>query len=105
MDVDALNRATGGVYKFRTQPFRKNLLILYANVGNKPVMLTIGEVIAEVDMCSQETRVKPKINLITKQSNPDRAQELWSKLKLEHNEFVSSDSKLKTELFLLIGEY
>ena len=30
---------------------------------------------------------------------------MWSKLKLEQNEFVSSDSKLRTELFSLIGEY
>ena len=96
MDVYALNGATGGVYKFRTQQFSKNLSILYANVGDQPVTLTIGEVIAKADMCPLGTRVKPKINSITKQSNPDRAQKLWCKLKLEHNEFVSSDSKLKT---------
>ena len=45
------------------------------------------------------------MNSITKQINPDRANELWSKLKLEPNEFDSSDSKLRPELFLLIGEY
>ena len=45
------------------------------------------------------------MNSITTQSNPDRAKELWSKLKLEHYELVSSDSKLKPELFKLIGEY
>ena len=48
MDVDVLNGAPSGVYKFRTQQFSKNLLILYTDDGDKPVMLTIGEVIAEV---------------------------------------------------------
>ena len=61
--------------------------------------LTIGEIIAEADMCSFGTKIKPKINSITKQVNPDRANELWSKLKLEQNEFVSSDSNLRPELF------
>ena len=37
-------------------------------------------------MCSLGTKIKSKINLITKQINPDRANELWSKLKLEQNE-------------------
>ena len=53
-------------------------------------------------MCSLRTGVKPKINSITKQSNSDRAQELWNKLKLEHIKFFSSDSKLKNELFLYL---
>ena len=56
-------------------------------------------------MCSLGTKVKPKINSIAKQINPTRAHELWNKLKLEQNEFVSSDSNLKPELFSLIGEY
>ena len=56
-------------------------------------------------MCSLGTKIKPKINSITKQINSDRANELWSKLKLEQNEFVSSDSNLRPELFWLIGEY
>ena len=46
MDVDALSGATGGVYKLRTQQFSKYLLILYENVGDELVMLTIDEVIA-----------------------------------------------------------
>ena len=94
-----------GVYKFRTQQCNENLLILYANVGDKPVTLTFNEVIAEANMCSLGTKIKPKINSITKQSNPDRSKELWSKLKLEQNEFLSSDSKLRPALFKLIGEY
>ena len=94
-----------GVYKFRTQQCNENLLILYANVGDEPVTLTFNEVIAEANMGSLGTKVKPKINSITKQSNQDRSKELWSKLKLEQNEFVSSDSKLGPELFKLIGEY
>ena len=56
-------------------------------------------------MCSLETKVKSKINSITKQVNLDRAHKLGSKLKLEQNEFVSSDSKLRTVLFSLINEY
>ena len=40
-----------------------------------------------------------------KQIHPNRADELWSKLKLEHNEFVSSDSNLRPELLSLIDEY
>ena len=56
-------------------------------------------------MCSLGTKIKPKINPITKQVNSDRAHELWSKLKLEQNEFVSSHSNLRPELFSLLGEY
>ena len=81
-----------------------NLLILYANFEDKPVTLTIGEVIAEANVCSLGTKVKQKINSVTKQVNPDRAKKLWSKLKLEHNKFTSSDSMLRTELFFLINE-
>ena len=68
VDDEAIHGATGGVYKFRTQQFNENLLILYAN-----------EVIAEANMCSLGTEVKPKINSITKQSNLDKSKELWSK--------------------------
>ena len=104
VDDEAIHGATGGVYKFRTQQFNENLLILYPNVGDEPVTLTFNEVIAEANMCSLGTKVKPKINSITKQNNPDRSKELWSKLKLEQNKFVSSDSKFRPELFKLIGE-
>ena len=80
-------------------------MILYANVGDDDlVTLTIGEIIAQAEMCSLGTKVKSKTNSIAKQVNLDRAQELWSKLKLEQNKFISSDSKLRTELFSLIGE-
>ena len=51
------------------------------------------------------TKIKLKINSITKQVNPDSAQELCSKLKREQNEFVSSDSKFRSELFSLTSEY
>ena len=85
MNEDALDGATAGVYKFRTQQFNENLLILYANVGDKPVTLTVGEVISKADMCSLGTKVKLKIYSVTKQFNLDRANELWSKLKLEQN--------------------
>ena len=47
-----------------------NLLILYANFEDKPVTLTIGEVIAEANVCSLGTKVKQKINSVTKQVNP-----------------------------------
>ena len=68
-------------------------------------MLTIGEIIAEASMCSLGTKIKPKINSNAKQVDSNRANELWNKLKLESNEFVSGDSKLKPELFSLINEY
>ena len=100
-----MDGATTGVYKFRTQQFRENLLILYRNVGDEPLTLTIGEIIAEANICALGTKIKPKINSITKQVNLDRAHELWSKWKLEKNELVSSDSNLRPELFSLIGEY
>ena len=98
LDEDILDGATAGVYKFRTQQFCETLLTLYTNVGYKPVTLTIGEIIPEANMCSLETKDKPKINSITKQINLDRSNELWGKLKLEQNEFVFSDSKLRPEL-------
>ena len=52
-------------------------------------------------------RLKLNRKLIQLQNkvDPDRAQELWSKLILEQNKFASSDSKFRTELFLLINEY
>ena len=56
-------------------------------------------------MCSLETKIKPKIYSVTKQVNLDRAHKLWSKSKLDQNQFVSSDSKLRTELFSLINEF
>ena len=86
LNEDALDGATAGVYKFRTQQFHENLLILYANIGDEPVPLKIEQVIAEANMCSLGTKVKPKINSVTKQVNQDRAHKLWSKLKLEQNE-------------------
>ena len=43
-----------------TQQFSEKLLILYTNVGDELVTLTIGEIIAEVDMCSLGTKIKPK---------------------------------------------
>ena len=42
-------------------------------------------------MCSLGTKIKPKINSITKQIHPNRANELWSKLKLEHLKFQLDD--------------
>ena len=47
LNEDALDGATTGVYKFRTQQFSENLLILYTNVGDKPITLTIGEIITK----------------------------------------------------------
>ena len=57
LNEDTLDGATEEVYKFRTQ-FHENLLILYANNGDKLVTLTIGEIIAEANMCSLGTKVK-----------------------------------------------
>ena len=99
VDDEAIHGATGGVYKFRTQQCNENLLILYVNVGDEPVKLTFNKIIAEANMCSLGTEVKQKIYSITKRSYTDRTQELWDKLKLNHNKFVSSDSDLKKELF------
>ena len=76
LDENALDGATAGVYKFRTQQCSEKLLILYANVGDEPVTLTIGEVIAEANMCSLGTKIKPGINSIAKQVDKNRAQEL-----------------------------
>ena len=78
-------------------------MILYTNIGDEPVTLTIGEIMAEANMRSLGTKVKPKINSIAKQVNPTRAHELWNKLKLEQNEFISSDSNSNPELFLLLN--
>ena len=64
---------------------------------------TIGEVIAEANMCSLGTKIKPGINSIAKQVDKNKAQELWNKLKLNDNELVSND--LKPDLFALITEY
>ena len=103
VDENATSGATAGVYKFRTQQCSEKLLILYANVGDEPVTLTIGEVIAEANMCSLGTKIKPGINSIAKQVDKNRAQELWNKSKLNDNELVSND--LKPDLFALITEY
>ena len=64
--MDALDGATAGVYKFRTQQFSENSLILYTNVGDELVTLTIGKIIAKADKCSLGIKIKPKINSITK---------------------------------------
>ena len=100
-----MDGATAEVYKFMTQQFNECLLILYVNIGDKPVTLTIGVVKAKANMYSLGTEVKTKINSVTKQVKPDRAKELWSKLKFEQNKLVSSDSMLRTELFPLINKY
>ena len=47
LNEEALDGANAGVYKFRTQQFSENLLILYTNVGDKPITLTIGEIITK----------------------------------------------------------
>ena len=52
LNEDALDGATAGDYKFS-----ENLLILYMNVGDKLVTLTIGEIIAEADICSLGTKI------------------------------------------------
>ena len=62
LDENALTGAAAGVYKFRTQQCSENLLILYSNLGDDDVTLTIGEVVAEANMCSLGTIVKPGIN-------------------------------------------
>ena len=103
LDENALTGAAAVVYKFRTQQCSENLLILYSNLGDDDVTLTIGEVVAEANMCSLGTKVKPGINSIAKQVDNNKAQELWSKLKLNVNELVPND--LKPELFKLISDY
>ena len=72
----------------QTQQCSEKLLILFANVGEEPIALTIGEIIAEASMCSLGTKIKPGINSIAKQVDKNRAQELWKKLKLDNNELV-----------------
>ena len=57
VDENATSGATAGVYKFMTQQCSEKLLILYANVGDEPVTLTIGEIIAEASMCSLGTKI------------------------------------------------
>ena len=47
--------------------------------------------------------MEPGINSIAKQVDNNKAQELWSKLKLNVNELVPND--LKPELFKLISDY
>ena len=78
-------------------------MILYANVGDEPVTLTIGEIVAKANVCSLGTKIKPRVNSIAKQVDKDRAHELWNKLKLNENELVVND--LKPDLFALITEY
>ena len=78
-------------------------MILFANVGDELVTLTIGEVIAEASMFSLGTKVKPGINSIAKHVDKNKAQELWSKLKLHDNKLVPQD--LKPDLFDLITDY
>ena len=65
--------------------------------------MTVGEVVAEANMCSLGTKVKPGVNTIAKQVDKNKAKELWSKLKLDFNVLVPKD--LKPELFKLISDY
>ena len=53
----------------------ETLLILYSNLGDDNVTLTIGEVVAEANMCSLGTKVKPGINSIAKQVDNTK---LWN---------------------------
>ena len=69
----------------------------FIDVGDNNVTLTIGEVVAEANMCSLGTKLKPGINSVAKQVDKNKAQELWSKLKLNDNELVSNN--VKSELF------
>ena len=103
VDEHALQGATEAVYKFRTQSCTETLLILYANLGDDDITLTIGEVVAEANMCSLGAKVKPEINSIAKQVDNHKTKELWNKLKLNVNELVPND--LKPELFKLISDY
>ena len=96
VDENALQGAAAGIYKHRTKSCLETLLILYSNLGDDDVTLTIGEVVAKANMCSLGTKVKPGVNSIAKQDD-NKAKELRNKLKLDVNELVSNN--LKPELF------
>ena len=78
-------------------------MILYANLGDDDITLTIGEVVAEANMCSLGAKVKPEINSITKKVDNHKTKELWNKLKLDVNEIVPDN--MKPELYNLIATY
>ena len=81
----------------------ENLLILYVNTGEDDISLTIGEIVAEANMCSLGEKVKPEVNSIAKKVEVHKTAELWKKLKLNVNKVVPEN--IKPELYDLIDTY
>ena len=71
-------------------------------LGDDDITLTIGEIVAEANICSLGAKVKPEINSIAKKVDVHKTEELWKKLKLNVNKDVPED--VKPELYDLIDK-
>ena len=91
-----LSGAVAGVYKHKTQEKAKYLTILYTNLSDNPIILTPGVVCAHATMCKEEKSTNVKMTAVNPNiKTKEQTDKLWKDLKLENNEILKENSKLK----------
>ena len=104
LDEELLDGALPVVYRHKTQQKDKSLIIVYANLSDKDVIISPNQLIAHGSMIS-ENKTKPAINIVNKGvKDPAVTDRLWAELKLNENKILQENVTVKNMVYSMINE-
>ena len=104
LNEDLLDGALPVVYHHKTQQKDKSLIIMYANLSDKDVIISPNQLIAHGSMIS-ENKTKPVINVVNKGvKDPAVTDRIWAELKLNENKILRENVTVKNMVYSMINE-
>ena len=94
LDEGLLEGALPAVYKHRTQHKDKSLVIMYANLSDKDLVISPNQLIGHGSMLF-ESKSKSKVNVIKKGvKDPAVTEKIWADLKLHKNKILNENTNI-----------
>lgn len=103
---DHLDGAVPAVYKHKNMQKAKFLSILYVNLNEIDITISKGQLVGHGSMCSEKKSSKPMVNVVKPDTiDPAVTEKLWHDLKLEDNEILKKNPKVKESFYSILNTY
>ena len=103
---DHLDGAVPAVYKHKNMQKAKFLSILYVNFNEIDITISKGQLVGHGSMCSEKKSSKPMVNVVKPDTiDPAVTEKLWNDLKLEDNEILKKNPKVKESFYSILNAY
>ena len=104
IDEGLLDGALPAVYRHKTQQKDKSLVIMYTNLSEKDIIISLNQLKAHGSMIF-ENKSKPVVNVLKKGVNdPAVTERIWAELKLNENKILQENVNVKNMVYSMIND-